>query len=209
MKFYWIKTHWLVKKLFSKYIWSIPVSSKTVYLTFDDGPTPEITEWVLSQLQQFNSKATFFCIGYNIAQNRGIFDKISASGHTIGNHTYNHMNGWHTDDETYLENVNACEKEITGNNKNLFRPPYGKLSRKQAKALLEKDYKIIMWDVLSADFDQTITKEKCLDNVIKNIRPGSIIIFHDSVKASENLKYALPKTLQYLAANGYKCEAIV
>jgi peptidoglycan/xylan/chitin deacetylase (PgdA/CDA1 family) len=207
MKFYWVKTHWLVKKLFPEYIWSIPVSSKTVYLTFDDGPTPEITEWVLNQLEQFNAKATFFCIGNNIAHNREIFDKTVAAGHAVGNHTYNHVNGWHTEDQTYLENVSKCETEI--GNKGLFRPPYGKLNRKQSKALRGQGYKIIMWDVLSADFDQDITKEKCLDNVIKNIRPGSIIIFHDSVKASPNLKYALPKTLQYLAANGYNCAAIV
>jgi len=209
MKFYWIKTHWIVKKLFPKYIWDIPSADKTVYLTFDDGPTPEVTEWVLSQLDQFNAKATFFCIGYNIAHNRSIFEQTIAAGHTIGNHTYNHMNGWHTEDHIYLENVQQCEAEMAGINKNLFRPPYAKLSRVQSKVLLDKGYKIVMWDVLSADFDQTISKEKCLNNVIKNIRPGSVVIFHDSVKASENLKYALPKTLQFLKDNGYKCEAIV
>lgn len=208
MKFYWIKTHWLVKKLLPKYIWSIPSRDKTVYLTFDDGPTPGITEWVLDQLEQFNAKATFFCIGYNIAHNRSIFEKTVAAGHAIGNHTYNHMNGWKTDNAIYMENVEACEKEMEGINKNLFRPPYAKVNRIQSKALLKKGYRIVMWDVLSADFDQNISKEKCLENVTKNIRPGSVVIFHDSVKASANLKYALPKTLQFLNDNGYRCEAI-
>lgn len=209
MKFYWIKTHWLVKKLFPKYIWSIRTRAKTVYLTFDDGPTPEITEWVLDQLNQYNAEATFFCIGYNIAHNRGIFEKTVAAGHAIGNHTYNHMNGWKTDNAVYLDNVEKCEKEMEGINKNLFRPPYAKVNRTQSKALLKKGYRIVMWDVLSADFDQNITKEKCLENVITNIRPGSVVIFHDSVKASDNLRYALPKTLQFLKDNGYQCEAIV
>ena len=209
MKFYWIKTHWIVKKLFRNFIWDIPVSTKTVFLTFDDGPTPEITEWVLDKLEQFNAKATFFCIGHNIATNRAIFEKILAAGHSIGNHTYNHMNGWKTPDDTYLKNVADCENQMSTINSKLFRPPYGKLSRRQSKALLKENYKIVMWDVLSADFDQSISKEKCLDNVLKNIRPGSVVIFHDSVKASENLKYALPKTLQYLKDNGYNCEAIV
>ncbi len=208
MKFYWIKTHWLIKKLFPKYIWSISSPGKTVYLTFDDGPTPDVTEWVLNQLEQFNAKATFFCIGHNIADNRQIFEKTIAAGHAIGNHTYNHMNGWHTESAIYLENVEKCEREIVGVSKNLFRPPYAKVNRRQSTALLAKGYRIVMWDVLSADFDQSITKEKCLENVIKNVRPGSVIIFHDSVKASENLKYALPKTLQFLKDNGYKCNAI-
>ena len=209
MKFYWVKTHWIVKKLLPKYIWHMPSANKTVYLTFDDGPTPEITEWVLAQLEQFNAKATFFCIGHNIVNNRTIFEKTIAAGHSIGNHTYNHMNGWHTDDKTYLDNVEKCENEMVNVNKNLFRPPYAKLSGVQSKALLNKGYKIVMWDVLSADFDHKISKQKCLDNVIKNVRPGSIIIFHDSVKAFENLQYALPLTLKFLKDNGYNCEAIL
>lgn len=208
MKFYWVKTHWIVKKLLPKYVWSLPTDSKIVYLTFDDGPTPGITEWVLEQLAHFDAKATFFCIGNNIVNHRDIFERTVAAGHAIGNHTFNHMNGWHTDDRVYLANVEACEKELTHVSTALFRPPYAKLGRAQSKAMFARGYKIIMWDVLSADFDQTITKEKCLENVIGNIRPGSIVIFHDSIKASENLRYALPKTLQFLKDNGFSCEPI-
>lgn len=208
MKPYWIKTHWLIKKLFPEYIWSIPSGEKTVYLTFDDGPTPEITQWVLDKLEPYNAKATFFCIGHNIASHRDIFQKVIAAGHTVGNHTYNHMNGWKTDRDTYLENVAKCEKEMAGINKQLFRPPYAKASRSQSRALQQMGYRIVMWDVLSADFDQTITPEKCLENVLKNIRPGSVVIFHDSVKAFENLQFALPKTLAYLKENGFAMEAI-
>jgi peptidoglycan/xylan/chitin deacetylase (PgdA/CDA1 family) len=206
MAFYWVKTHWLMKKLFSQYVWDIPAKEKIVYLTFDDGPTPEITEWVLSQLEHYNAKATFFCIGNNIANHRGIYEKVINAGHAIGNHTYNHVNGWKTDYQAYLDNVALCESEME--NRGLFRPPYGKIKRSQSKTLRGLGYQIIMWDILSADFDRNITKEKCLDNVIRHINPGSVVIFHDSVKAFPNLEYALPKTLQFLKENGYRCEVI-
>jgi peptidoglycan/xylan/chitin deacetylase (PgdA/CDA1 family) len=210
MKFYWVKTRALVKRFFLRYIWDIPGKDKTIYLTFDDGPTPEVTEWVLSQLESFGAKATFFCIGSNIEKHPEILKKIITSGHNVGNHTFNHVNGWHTKTEIYMDNVLECAAAIENNGikTNLFRPPYGKLSRKLSRLLRDSGYKIIMWDILSADFDQTITPQKCLENVLKNINPGSIIIFHDSVKAFRNLEYALPKTLDFLAANGYSSEAI-
>ena len=207
MKFYWVKTNWLVRKLFPRFVWEIPTKEKVVYLTFDDGPTPEITPWVLQQLASCNAKATFFCIGNNIANNQDIYNKVVGLGHSIGNHTYNHLNGWKTHTRQYLENVAKCEALMPENDK-LLRPPYGKLKRRQANALLEMGYRIIMWDILSADFDTTITKEKCLGNVLKNIRPGSVIIFHDSVKAFANLEYVLPKTLQFLKDQGYRCDKI-
>lgn len=211
MKFYWIKTHFLINKLFSRYIWSIPNSKKIVYLTFDDGPTPKITDFVLSELNKFNAKATFFCIGANIKKHPNLFDKILVDGHQIGNHTFNHLNGWQISTEDYLENVLLCEHEIekiSNYKNNLFRAPYGKIRSSQANYLLKKGYKIIMWDVLSADFDTTISKEKCLKNVVENVQSGSIIVFHDSVKAFPNLEYTLPKALAILKDRGFTFEAI-
>ncbi|PKH66431.1 polysaccharide deacetylase family protein [Flavobacterium sp. ALD4] len=215
MSFYWIKTHSLIKKLFSRYVWDFPNTKNKVYLTFDDGPTPEITEWVLEQLDLHNAKATFFCIGKNIEAYPSIFEKLIQKKHSIGNHTFNHLNGWETTTDDYNANVSLCENSIKkhknegGNSDSrIFRPPYGKIKPTQAKNLKNLGYEIIMWDVLSADFDQTITKERCLKNVVSNIKPGSIIVFHDSVKAFKNLEYALPKALDYLDKNGFQCEAI-
>lgn len=192
------------------FLWDIKSDRKVVYLTFDDGPTPEITNWVLSQLDSFNAKATFFCIGNNIDSNPEIFKNVIKSGHAIGNHTNNHINGWNSTSDDYLKNVKLCADQISAHGcpTNLFRPPYGKLKMSQSKRLRQLGYKIVMWDILSADFDKTITPEDCLKNVVNNIAPGSIIIFHDSVKAFANLKYALPKTLEFLKCEGYSCEVI-
>lgn len=216
MKAYWVKTHRIIKKIFSNFIWDIPNNEKKIYLTFDDGPTPEITAWVLNQLEQYNAKATFFCIGKNIAAHPEIFTQILEKGHSIGNHTYNHLNGWKTTTDEYIENSKQCAEVSTqfANNKQqtinykLFRPPYGKIKAAQAKKLRQQGYKIIMWDVLSADFDQNITKEACLDNVVSNTKSGSIIIFHDSLKAFKNLEYVLPKVLKHLAEHHFSFEAI-
>jgi len=213
----WIKTNRFIKTVFPKYIWEIPNKEKKVFLTFDDGPIPEVTEWVLNQLNLCNAKATFFCIGDNIQKHPDIFDKVIQNGHSIGNHTFNHLKGWETNDEIYCENVALCEKTIkerrTQNaEKNLksklFRPPYGKIKPSQAKALRKSDYKIIMWDIITMDFDQTVSPEKCLENVLKNIESGSIIVFHDSLKAWKNLEYVLPKTLAFLNEKGFVCEKI-
>lgn len=209
MKPYWVKTGWLIKALFKGYVWDIPNHNKTVYLTFDDGPTPEITEWVLDILRLHNIQATFFCIGNNIKNNPDIFKKVVAEGHAIGNHTFNHLNGWENDNKTYFSDLEDCEREITKglrveNKIKLFRPPYGRIKTSQAREVRKRGYQIIMWDVLSADFDKTITPEKCLENVIKNTREGSVIIFHDSIKAFPNLEYALPKVIEYLKKNNFR-----
>lgn len=216
MKRYWVKTNILIKKIFYNYIWDIPNIENKVYLTFDDGPTPEITAWTLSQLKKHNAKATFFCIGNNIKKKPEILNAIIQEGHAIGNHTFNHLNGWRTETQEYINNTKQCEIQISNkltpvNNQQskIFRPPYGKIKKSQAKMLRELGYKIIMWDVLSADFDATITPEKCLNNVISNVKSGSIIVFHDSVKSFKNLEYALPKTLDFLKEKGYKCEVIL
>lgn len=206
----WVKTNKIIKQLFSNYIWSISTNKPIVYLTFDDGPTPEITEWVLSQLKDYDAKATFFCIGNNIKKYPEIFKKVIEGEHAIGNHTFNHVKGWETSNQTYFEEVDTCEKSIQkyslkSPQTKLFRPPYGKIKPSQSKGLRKKGFKIIMWDVLSVDFDATITPEKCLSNVTKNIDNGSIIVFHDSLKAFQNLEYALPKTLEFLKNKGFVC----
>lgn len=209
MNFYWIKTNRFIKKIFSNYIWDIPNTENKIYLTFDDGPTPEITEWVLQELEKHNAKATFFCIGNNIEKHPEIFEKLISKGHSIGNHTLNHMNGWKTSIEEYLENSilwsATCDQSP---NCNLFRPPYGKIKTSQAKRLRQLGYKIIMWDILSADFDTTISAEKCLENAIKNVTSGSIIVFHDSIKAFPHLEYTLPKALKILSEKGFVFEKI-
>ena len=210
MRFYWIKTNWIIKKIFSKVIWSLPNTDNQIYLTFDDGPTPEITNWVLDQLQQHQAKASFFCIGKNIETNPELFQKIIAQGHAIGNHSFDHLNGWKTTTKDYIENIDKCqaiiEKTVARKNSHtskIFRPPYGKLKNAQINELKKKGYKIIMWEVLSADFDTSISKEECLKNVVSNIRPGSVIIFHDSIKAWPNLEFALPKVLDFINQSNY------
>ena len=223
MSFYWIKTNALIKKLFPNYIWDIPNDDNKVFLTFDDGPTPEITPWTLAQLKKHNVKATFFCIGDNIKKYPDIFNQIIQEGHQIANHTFNHLNGWKTTKKDYLDNVELCKKQIqqstpesfarTGeaiNNQKpkIFRPPYGKIKKSQSAILRQLGYQIIMWDVLSADFDFKITPEKCLDNVISNVKSGSIIVFHDSKKSFKNLEYTLPKTLEFLQQKGFSCELL-
>ncbi len=214
MNFYWIKTNRLIKSIFSEYVWDIPTMEKKVFLTFDDGPTPEITLWTLSQLKAFDAKATFFCIGNNIDKHPEIFNRVINEGHAIGNHTFDHFNGWQKTTKEYIDNVQQCQETMQRcalskiTNSKIFRPPYGKIKKVQAKILQQSGYKIIMWDVLSADFDSSVAPEKCLDNVLKHIQTGSIIVFHDSVKSFKNLNYALPKTLSYLKENGYDCEVI-
>lgn len=218
MKFEWIKTPKIISKIFSNYHWSYNPAGNSVYITFDDGPIPEITPWVLRQLEQYDAKATFFCIGDNIQKHPEIFRQIIKSGHSIGNHTHNHRNGWSTTKQEYIQNTQVCQETIdvalkglkTSNNTSLlFRPPYGKIKPSQSVLLRERGYKIIMWDVLSVDYKASVSKEKCLANVLENIEAGSIIVFHDSLKAFPRLEYVLPKTLEFLKKNNYNCKAII
>lgn len=214
MNFYWIKTNSLIKRIFSNYIWDIPNMDNKIYLTFDDGPTPKITEWVLDLLKEHQIKATFFCIGKNIQKHSAIFNKIIDNGHAIGNHTFNHLNGWNTLNEEYLKDIGSCRSELRLQyapeelQSTLFRPPYGKIKTAQSKKLRQLGYKIIMWDVLSADFDQNISPEKCLENVLQNTQSGSVIVFHDSVKAFKNLKHTLPKSIEILKQRGFEFDVI-
>jgi len=207
----WVKTHWIIKKLFSNYVWDVPNNENKVYLTFDDGPTTDITEWTLQLLKEYNAKATFFCIGDNIRKYPEIFQKLINEGHSIGNHTFNHLNGWKTNTNDYLENVKLYETEhgkLNTEHCQLFRPPYGKIKPWQSKQIRKKGYQIIMWDIISYDFNTNISKEECLEYVLKNLKSGSIIVFHDSKKAFANLEYVLPRTLEFLKKKGFVCENI-
>lgn len=214
MDLLWVKTNRLIKWLFPKYTWDIPNNANKIYLTFDDGPTPEITEWVLKLLKEQDIKATFFCIGNNIEKYPDIFQKVLQDGHAIGNHTYNHLKGWKTAKEDYIENTKSCEQIIKEYTKDsdrrskLFRPPYGKIKFSQAKILRQLGYKIVMWDVISVDYDKKISPKKCLKNVIKNTTSGSVIVFHDSIKAFDNLKFALPEAIRYLKNKGFVFDRI-
>ena len=206
--FYIAKTPNWVRKLFAGSVWEMPGTKKVIYLTFDDGPHPVITSFVLNELKKWNAKATFFCIGKNVVDNPLIFNQIKKAEHAIGNHTYDHLDGWKTENSKYLQNILKAKEQI---NSVLFRPPYGRITRKQYKALtqLNDPFKIIMWSVLSGDFDVNISPEQCANNVIKNAKSGSVIVFHDSEKANEKLRYALPAVLKYFSEKGYAFEKIV
>jgi peptidoglycan/xylan/chitin deacetylase (PgdA/CDA1 family) len=198
----------IITGLFHSLEWRMPASEqKKVYLSFDDGPTPQITSFVLNELDKANAKATFFCIGKNILQEPQLFKEIVSAKHSIGNHTQNHVNGWKTKTSSYLTEVEACENVIAEqgfeiNEKPLFRPPYGKITRKQINAL-KNNYRIIMWSILAYDWIQEKQANQCLKNVTSHLKNDAIIVMHDSLKASENIKKTLPSLLQIIKDKGY------
>ena len=205
MKFlYVIKIPWIIRKLFPSLVTRIAVKDKIAFLTFDDGPTPEVTPQILDILAEYNAKATFFCLGKNVEKYSAIFESIKNDGHAAGNHSFDHKNGWKTQNKTYFDNIEKAGVLIKTN---LFRPPYGKILPSQIK-FIKSRYRIVMWDVLSGDFDPGIAKEKCVENVVKNVKPGSIIVFHDSIKAMEKVLYTLPVILKELSEKGYRFERI-
>lgn len=236
---YTVRPPFFLKWFYPNLIWNRErkdTKEKIVYLTFDDGPIPNVTDFVLNTLNSFGIKATFFCIGDNIQKHPQVFERIKNEGHAIGNHTYNHLKGWKTDDETYVKNFWKCQ-ELTSTN--LFRPPYGRIKKSQIRQLVasyelpvtrnpqnttyrstlnsaqdlehinsqpatrNSQLQIVMWDVLSGDFDINLSSEKCYQNVVKNTRNGSIIVFHDSLKAWDRLEYALPRAIEFLLKEGY------
>lgn len=202
------RSPYLLTKLYPSLIWRIPTSEKILYLTFDDGPVSGPTEFVLDELKKFNAKATFFCIGDNVKKHPTVFERIKSEGHAVGNHTFNHLKGWNTATERYVENVQMCEQLVTSHqspatgNRQFFRPPYGRITWNQIKALKDK-YRIVMWDVLTHDYSKNISRNNCLNGSIKATREGSIIVFHDSLKAERNLTYVLPKYLEHFSSLGF------
>lgn len=189
---------------FSNYLFSIPKAEKVIYLTFDDGPIPEVTPWVLEQLAAYDAKATFFVIGDNVRKYPEVFQQVLDGNHAVGNHTFHHLNGWQTPNKTYFENVEKCAEIVDSK---LFRPPYGKLKPSQARHLRE-EYQIVLWEILSGDFDNNISSERCLENVLNQAKNGSIIVFHDSLKAEKHLRFVLPKVLAYFSEKGFCFEKV-
>jgi peptidoglycan-N-acetylglucosamine deacetylase len=205
--FYPVKTPWWLKMMYPGCTWEMPEDDNAVYLTFDDGPDPVVTPFVLDMLAEYRVKATFFCIGKNVVLYPEIYDRILAEGHSVGNHTQNHLSGWKVRDDAYLNDVKEARRYIRSD---LFRPPYGRATRFQMKCLRESalKMKMIMWTVLSGDFDTGINPEKCYQNVAANLRPGAIITFHDSRKAEPRLRYALPEVLKKMALEGWEGRAL-
>ena len=205
---YFIKTPFWLRLIYRSCIWRKPNQDRVLYLSFDDGPHPEATPFVLEQLSNFDAKASFFCIGKNVQLHPEIYDAIGAAGHVVGNHTQHHMNGWKNNTENYIADIQEATKLIDSN---LFRPPYGRISFSQIKALRlhpSLPQQIVMWDVLSGDFDTTISGDQCAQNVIQHAGPGSIVVFHDSEKAMDRLRIALPKVLAHFSKLGYQFEAL-
>jgi len=213
------RTPFFLPQIYPSLIWRVATDQPVIYLTFDDGPVPGPTEFVVDELNRYQAKATFFCIGDNIQKHPEVFNKIIKSGHLVGNHTFNHLKGWSTPLEKYLQNVELCEgvinrqladdRELQSSlvGKRYFRPPYGRITFKQIKALKD-NHQIVMWDVLTHDYSKNISRSSCLAGSIKAARPGSIVVFHDSLKANRNLTYVLPKFLEHFSKLGFQFKSL-
>lgn len=209
MRSYFINTPWWLKQVYSGYRWNMPGGGNDIYLTFDDGPHATATPFVLDELKAVGAKASFFCIGKNVVDHPEIYQRIINEGHAVGNHTQHHLNGWKTENESYLRDIKVASQHISSP---LFRPPYGRITRFQAKQIrqmLGPASQIIMWDVLSADFDENLSGEQCLQNVVRYTKPGSIIVMHDSQKAWNRLHYALPRMLRFFGEKGFRLAPLI
>ena len=206
---YFVKTPWWLKMIYNNRTWNIDTKEKIIYLSFDDGPHPAATPFVLDELKKYNAKATFFCIGKNVIAYPELYKQILSGDHSVGYHTQNHLNGWNTNTDDYLADVSEASKHIASN---LFRPPYGRISSSQAKlingAMKNKLSKIVMWELLSGDFDESLSKEGCFTNVISNTKAGSIVVFHETEMAFKHLEYTLPRLLQSLTEKGYNFKGL-
>jgi peptidoglycan/xylan/chitin deacetylase (PgdA/CDA1 family) len=189
----------IYKLLLPQLVWDIKTNEKQIFLTFDDGPHPDITPQVMDILESYNAKATFFCVGENVEKHAGVYKSLLRNRHRTGNHTYNHLNGWNTPSEAYYENIEKCSRLVDSS---LFRPPYGKIAVRHIPYLKMK-FRIIMWSVLSMDFSKKVVPERCLRNTLKHTKAGSIVVFHDSEKAAENMLYALPRFLDHFSGKGF------
>lgn len=200
---YLVKTPGLLKRLYPSLLWNNDRTRNSIYVTFDDGPIPIVTPFVLNILKKHDAKATFFCIGDNISKHPDIFEQVKKEGHAIGNHTFNHLKGWKTDDKIYADNFRKADELI---HSSLFRPPYGRIKRSQVKMLrqIKPELQIVMWDVLSGDYNQKLSPEACLQNVLRHTENGSIVLFHDSLKAFGRLEYVLPRAMEEWSKRGWE-----
>ncbi|MEO6132413.1 MAG: polysaccharide deacetylase family protein [Saprospiraceae bacterium] len=205
MSMYLTHTPQYVQALFPGLTWKMPSGRREIFLTFDDGPIPQVTPWVLETLAEYGAKATFFCVGDNVRKNPSIYEQVILGGHSVGNHTNNHLSGWSTENISYFHNIRHCARLV---HSDLFRPPYGKLRPSQIQ-FLQRHYQIIMWDVLSGDFDREIKPDEVFQNVIQNAGEGSIVVFHDSLKSERNLRHALPLVLDHFTREGYSFPALL
>ena len=194
----------IVKRLFPSFIWSFPDEKKGIFLTFDDGPRPEVTPWLLDELDKYNAKATFFCIGKNVELFPHLYKEILRRGHSVGNHSYSHVKGWGMNTGDYVRDIDTAADSISSN---LFRPPYARIGTNQARVLSER-YRIIMWSIISRDYNNNLSGRACANNVIPYLEPGAIIVFHDSIKCANNLFAALPMVLEAIKDKGLICKRI-
>lgn len=206
MKFFVHRSPRVLKWWLSDYLWKVDTQERVIYLTFDDGPIPVVTEYVLKQLAAFSAKATFFCIGDNVRKHPQVFQELKSQGHSIGNHTFNHLNGWKTETDRYLENIKMC-RDILETETRLFRPPYGRMTQAQFRSL-PAGSRVVMWDVLTGDFSREIVPEKATATCIRYSGPGTIMLLHDSLKAEKNLRFMLPRVLAHFSEKDYRFEAL-
>lgn len=199
----------IIKFFFPSLLWSYPTDKKKVFLTFDDGPMQGITYWVLTQLKNHDAKATFFMVGENVERYPALVNSVMNDGHAIGNHTLNHINGWKVSNQEYIENIKKCDSALTKQEvrSRLFRPPYGRVNPFLIRRI-QRNHRIVMWDLLSKDYSSKYAPEILLDKLIRFTHSGSIVVFHDSLKAEQNLRYILPQYLEFLTEKGYQMESI-